>query len=33
VRKVSTDRTGPKISSVATRCVCETPVSTVGGNQ
>src|SRR5579859_7402959 len=33
VRKVSTDSTGPKISSRAMRCACETPVNTVGGNQ
>ena len=33
VRKVSTDSTGPKISSRAMRCACETPVNTVGANQ
>ena len=33
VRKVSTDSTGPKISSRAIRCAWETPVNTVGGNQ
>src|SRR3712207_8492049 len=33
VRKVSTDSTGPKISSRAIRCDCETPVNSVGGNQ
>ena len=33
VRKVSTDRTGPKISSRAMRWACETPVKTVGANQ
>ena len=33
VRKVSTDRTGPKISSRAIRCAWDTPVKTVGGNQ
>src|SRR5689334_24095099 len=33
VRNVSTDRTGPKISSRAMRCAWETPVNTVGGNQ
>src|SRR6476646_1777949 len=33
VRKVSTDSTGPKISSRAMRCAWETPVNTVGGNQ
>ena len=33
VRKVSTDSTGPKISSRAMRCACETPVKTVGANQ
>ena len=33
VRKVSTDSTGPKISSRAIRCAWETPVKTVGANQ
>ena len=33
MRKVSTDSTGPKISSRAIRCACETPVKTVGANQ
>ena len=33
VRKVRTDRTGPKISSRAIRWAWETPVKTVGGNQ
>jgi hypothetical protein len=33
VRNVSTDSTGPKISSRAMRCACETPVKIVGGNQ
>src|SRR5215207_11259723 len=33
VRNVSTDSTGPKISSRAIRCACDTPVNTVGGNQ
>src|SRR5258708_31382490 len=33
VRKVSTDRTGPKISSRAIRCDWLTPVNTVGANQ
>ena len=33
VRKVSTDSTGPKISSRAIRCAWLTPVNTVGGNQ
>ena len=33
VRNVSTDSTGPKISSRAMRCACETSVKTVGGNQ
>src|SRR6478736_4179430 len=33
VRKVSTDSTGPKISSRAIRCAWVTPVNTVGGNQ
>ena len=33
VRNVSTDSTGPKISSRAMRCDCETPVKIVGGNQ
>src|SRR5205814_6562835 len=33
VRNVSTDSTGPKISSRAMRCACVTPVKTVGGNQ
>ena len=33
VRKVSTDSTGPKISSRAMRWACETPVKTVGANQ
>ncbi len=33
VRKVSTDSTGPKISSRAMRCAWETPVKSVGGNQ
>ena len=31
VRNVSTDSTGPKISSRATRIVCSTPENTVGG--
>src|ERR1022692_2231145 len=33
VRNVSTDSTGPKISSLAIRCDWLTPVNTVGGNQ
>ena len=33
VRKVSTDSTGPKISSRAIRCAWDTPVKIVGGNQ
>ena len=33
VRKVSTDSTGPKISSRAIRCAWVTPVNTVGANQ
>src|SRR5436309_2191701 len=33
VRKVSTDSTGPKISSCAIRFACETPVNSVGANQ
>src|SRR5690349_24416037 len=33
VRKVSTDSTGPKISSRAMRCAWVTPVKTVGANQ
>ena len=33
MRKVSTDSTGPKISSRAMRCAWETPVNTVGANQ
>ena len=33
VRKVSTDSTGPKISSRAMRCAWETPVKIVGANQ
>src|SRR6202167_4427389 len=33
VRNVSTDSTGPKISSRAIRCDWLTPVNTVGGNQ
>ena len=33
VRKVSTDSTGPKISSRAIRCAWVTPVKIVGGNQ
>ena len=33
VRKVSTDSTGPKISSRAIRCACVTPVKMVGANQ
>ena len=33
VRKVSTDSTGPKISSRAMRCDWVTPVKIVGGNQ
>src|SRR5260221_12623380 len=33
VRKVSTDRMGPKISSRAIRCDWLTPVNTVGANQ
>ena len=33
VRKVSTDSTGPKISSRAMRCDWATPVKIVGGNQ
>src|SRR3954454_1457385 len=33
VRKVSTERTGPKISSRAIRCAWVTPVKIVGGNQ
>ena len=33
VRKVSTDSTGPKISSRAIRWAWVTPVKTVGGNQ
>ena len=31
VRKVSTDRTGPKISSRAIRIACDTLLKTVGG--
>ena len=31
VRKVSTDSTGPKISSRAIRIDCDTSVNTVGG--
>ena len=33
VRNVSTDSTGPKISSRAIRCAWLTPLNTVGGNQ
>ena len=33
VRNVSTDSTGPKISSRAMRCAWETPVKSVGANQ
>ena len=33
VRNVSTESTGPKISSRAMRCACATPVKIVGGNQ
>src|SRR3954447_18791008 len=33
VRKVSTDSTGPKISSRAMRCAWVTPVKMVGANQ
>src|SRR4030095_1007731 len=33
VRNVSTDSTGPKISSRAIRCAWVTPVKIVGGNQ
>ena len=33
VRNVSTDSTGPKISSWAIRCDWLTPLNTVGGNQ
>jgi len=33
VRKVSTDRTGPKISSRAIECAAETRVKIVGRNQ
>src|SRR5439155_25607093 len=33
VRNVSTDNTGPKISSRAMRCDCDTPVNTVGGKK
>jgi len=33
VRNVITDSTGPKISSRAIRCDCDTPVNTVGRNQ
>ena len=33
VRNVSTESTGPKISSRAMRCACDTPVKIVGGNQ
>ena len=33
VRKVSTESTGPKISSRAIRWAWETPVNRVGGNQ
>ena len=33
VRNVSTDRTGPKISSRAIRCDWATPVKIVGANQ
>src|SRR5258708_35591489 len=33
VRKVRTDSTGPKISSLAIRCDCATPVNRVGGHQ
>src|SRR2546421_10647429 len=33
VRNVRIDRTGPKISSRAIRCDCETPVNSVGRNQ
>ena len=33
VRNVSTESTGPKISSRAMRWAAETPVKTVGANQ
>ena len=33
VRKVSTESTGPKISSCAMRWLCATLVKTVGANQ
>ena len=33
VRNVRIDRTGPKISSRAIRCDCDTPVNSVGRNQ
>jgi hypothetical protein len=33
VRKVSTLSTGPKISSCAMRCDCETPVKNVGAKK
>src|SRR4051794_6740631 len=33
VRNVSTDSTGPNISSRAIRLACDTPVNSVGGNQ
>ena len=33
VRKVSTDTTGPKISSAAIRCAGATSVNSVGANQ
>jgi hypothetical protein len=33
VRNVSTDSTGPKISSRAIRCAWVTPVKMVGANQ
>ena len=33
VRKVRTDKTGPKISSRAMRCAWVTPVKIVGANQ
>ena len=33
VRNVRIDSTGPKISSRAMRCDCETPVNSVGANQ
>ena len=33
VRNVSTETTGPKISSCAMRCVWLTPLNTVGRNQ